>query len=122
MIERERGNIKFEITKHLGVLSTSPTGWTKEFNIVKWNDKSEKFDLRDWAPGHDRMSRGITLYEGELRALMELCSGLFEKKESPPAESAENAAPVRTESPGVQPVHMDTVQNAGKVAEDAVPF
>ncbi len=80
MIERERGSIKFEIVEQIGVLNTYPTGWSKEFNIVKWNDKSEKYDVRDWAPGHERMSRGVTLYEDELEKLYGFCSGIFEKK------------------------------------------
>ena len=38
--------IKFEITKHLGVLSQSTKGWTKELNLVSWNDREPKYDIR----------------------------------------------------------------------------
>lgn len=38
--------IKYEITENLGTLSKSPKGWTKEFNLVSWNDREAKFDLR----------------------------------------------------------------------------
>ena len=72
----ERGPIKFEIVRHFGVLSTAPTGWTKEFNIVRWNDR-EKFDIRDWAPGHERMSKGVTLYEYEMKKIFEMCTEIF---------------------------------------------
>ena len=77
MIERERGTVKFEIIEHIGVLNTSPTGWNKEINVVKWNDKPEKYDIRDWSPGHERMSRGVTLYGKKKKKLMELCAGMF---------------------------------------------
>jgi len=70
--------IKFEITKHIGVLSTSAKGWTKELNLVSWNDREAKYDIRDWAPEHDKMGKGVTLSEDELIALKNL---LIEKCE-----------------------------------------
>lgn len=51
----------FEIKKHLEVLSTSNSGWTRELNIVSWNGGKPKYDIRDWAPGHEKMGKGITL-------------------------------------------------------------
>lgn len=32
-------DIKYEITVYIATLSTSPKGWTKELNLVAWNDK-----------------------------------------------------------------------------------
>lgn len=60
----DRG-IRFEIVEKLGVIATHPTGWTKELNLVSWNGAAPKLDIRDWSPGHERMSRGITLHQGE---------------------------------------------------------
>lgn len=72
----ERGkimpDIKYEITKAIGELSTSPKGWTKELNMVSWNDREPKFDLREWAPGHEKMGKGITLNREEMKKLKEL--------------------------------------------------
>ncbi|MBP1543077.1 MAG: hypothetical protein J6A16_03185 [Oscillospiraceae bacterium] len=64
--------IKFEITKELGVISENAKGWTKELNLVSWNENSPKFDIREWSPDHTRMSKGITLTEEEMQALVEL--------------------------------------------------
>ena len=64
--------IKFEITKELGVISENAKGWTKELNLVSWNDNDPKFDIREWSPDHTRMSKGITLTEEELAKLVEL--------------------------------------------------
>ena len=61
--------VKCEITKHIGVLSKSAKGWTKEFNIVSWNEREPKYDIREWAPEHDRMGKGITLSKDEVAAL-----------------------------------------------------
>ena len=71
-------DIKYEITKELGVLSESTKGWTKELNMVSWNDREPKFDLREWAPEREKMGKGITLNEAEAKALYGLLKEVFE--------------------------------------------
>ena len=68
--------IKYEIIKKIGVLSTSAKGWTKELNLVSWNERAPKYDLRDWAPEHEKMGKGVTLSEEELKALKGLLDGM----------------------------------------------
>ena len=63
---------KYEIKKHIGVLSESAKGWTKELNFISWNDGSPKYDLRDWDPNHEKMGKGVTLTEDEVEKLKEL--------------------------------------------------
>jgi len=65
-------DIKFEIVKKIGVLSKSEKGWTKELNLVSWNDREPKYDIRAWSPDHEKMSKGIALSKEELVALKEL--------------------------------------------------
>ena len=65
-------DIKFEITKEIGVLSENDKGWRKELNLVSWNDRDPKYDLRDWAPDHSRMGKGVTLTDDELKKLKEI--------------------------------------------------
>ena len=65
-------DIKYEITKHIGVLSESTKGWKKEFNLVKWNDREPKYDIREWSPEHEKMSKGVTLSDEEIKALKRL--------------------------------------------------
>ena len=65
-------DIKFEIVKEIGVLSESSKGWKKELNIVSWNDGAPKYDLRDWDPEHEKMGKGVTLTEDEIKALKSL--------------------------------------------------
>ena len=45
--------VKFEIVKSLGVLSEGARGWQKEVNLVSWNERNPKFDIREWDPDHD---------------------------------------------------------------------
>lgn len=68
--------IKYEIIKTIGTISTSAKGWTKELNLISWNDRKPKYDLRDWAPEHEKMGKGVTLSIEELRALKELLGSL----------------------------------------------
>jgi len=65
-------DIKYEIIKKVGVLSTSASGWSKELNLISWNDREPKYDLRDWSADHEKMGKGVTLSKEELLALKEL--------------------------------------------------
>lgn len=64
--------IKFEIVKKIGMLSKSASGWTKEVNLISWNDRDAKYDIRDWSPDGEKMGKGVTLSKEELLALKEL--------------------------------------------------
>lgn len=68
--------IKYEIEKEIGVISDSNKGWTKELNMISWNDRPAKYDLRDWAPNHEKMGKGITLSKEELINLRELLNSM----------------------------------------------
>ncbi len=65
--------VTYQIHRHLGSLSVSKTGWSKEVNIVSWNDGRPRLDIREWDPEHEKMSRGVGLTGEEtenLRALL----------------------------------------------------
>ena len=62
----------YEILEHLGVISENAKGWTKELNLVSWNDREPKYDIRDWAPEHAKMGKGITLSADEAASLKEI--------------------------------------------------
>lgn len=64
-------DIKYEIVKEIAVLSEKASGWTKEINLVSWNGRDAKYDIREWSPGHERMSKGITLTEEEMNIILE---------------------------------------------------
>ena len=64
--------ISFRVIEQLGVLERHKSGWNREVNIVSWNGHPPKFDIRDWDPDHERMSRGITLYEREAIKLTQI--------------------------------------------------
>ena len=68
--------IKFEIIKKIGVLSKSASGWTKEVNLMSWNDREPKYDIREWSPDREKRGKGVTLSKEELLALKELLNSV----------------------------------------------
>ncbi len=67
-------DIKYEIVKHVGVLSENSNGWKKEVNMISWNGRPAKYDIRDWDESHEKMTKGITLSEDEMSELIKLMS------------------------------------------------
>lgn len=68
--------ITFEIVDHLLVLSEGAKGWTKELNIVSWNNRKPKIDLREWDETHQKMGKGITLRLEEVKKIKDLLQNL----------------------------------------------
>lgn len=66
--------IKFEIVEHIGVLSENAKGWKKELNVISWNEREPKYDIRDWDEDHEKMGKGVTLSKEEALKLEELLS------------------------------------------------
>jgi len=64
--------IKYEIIKKMGVLSKSASGWTKEINLISWNEEDAKYDLREWSSDRKKRGKGVSLSKEELLALKEL--------------------------------------------------
>jgi hypothetical protein len=65
-------DFKYEIIEEIGVLSENAKGWRKELNKISWNGAELKYDIRDWAPDHEKMGKGVTLTEEEALKLKEL--------------------------------------------------
>jgi hypothetical protein len=65
-------DIKFEIKETLGTLSEGSKGWKKELNLISWNDKEPKLDIRDWDSEHVKMGKGVTLTIEELKKLRDI--------------------------------------------------
>ena len=68
------GEIKFEIVEEIGVLSENAKSWKKELNKISWNGSAPKYDIRDWAPEHEKMGKGVTLTDEEMQKLKEVLS------------------------------------------------
>ena len=65
-------DFKYEIVERLGVLQVSSGGWTKEFNMVSWNERDPKYDIREWSPDRGKMSKGVSFTKEEIMKLREM--------------------------------------------------
>ena len=67
---------EFEIVEEIAVLSESSSGWKRELNLVSWNGREPKYDLRDWDENHEKMGKGITLTKDEVDALKKVLENI----------------------------------------------
>jgi len=68
--------IKYEIVEELGVLAETSKGWRTELNLVSWNGREAKYDLRDWSENHEKIGKGMALSKDELIKLREIINKL----------------------------------------------
>ncbi len=66
---------KYDVTEELGVISDRGD-WTKELNMISWNGREPKYDIRDWTVGKSKMGKGVTLSLEEIKALKELLNSI----------------------------------------------
>ncbi len=76
----ENGEITCKVITNLCVLNENDRGYSKEANIVQWNDGDPKLDIREWTPSH-RPLKGITLTERELQMLRNALNVYFYDQE-----------------------------------------
>ncbi len=69
-----QNEFKYEIVESFGKLSENASGWSKELNKISWNGGKPKYDIRDWAPEHEKMGKGVTISEEEFEILKDLIS------------------------------------------------
>ena len=105
-------DIEFKLVEKLGVLDTHKSGWAREVNIVAWNGKPPKFDIRDWDPEHERMSRGITLHE---REAIKLAKILVQRLQMDgPGTQAQNASQYQNQTQQMQQEPEEEYQEQGE--------
>lgn len=63
-------DIQYEIVKEIAVLSTGDSGYTKEINLISWNGKEPKYDIRSFSPNREKCGKGVTLTEAEAGKLL----------------------------------------------------
>ncbi len=68
--------ITLEVIKKIAVLNDSDAGYTKELNLVSWNGREPKYDLRTWSPEGIAL-KGLTLTEEEAKELYKALGDMF---------------------------------------------
>jgi len=64
--------IQYEIVKEIAVLSKGDSGYTKEINLISWNGREPKYDIRSFSPNREKCGKGITLNADEAAALLNM--------------------------------------------------
>ena len=59
----------YKIVREIAVLSKRTNGWSKQLNLISWNEGEPKYDIRDWGPNREMMGKGVTLSPAELQSL-----------------------------------------------------
>ena len=99
-------NITFAITENIAVIAKGTKGWQREVNMISWNGADPKIDIRDWAPDHEKMGKGITLTKDEAERLVSLLGNYLgddpapttpEPAPAPAAPAAEGGTPYTAE-------------------------
>lgn len=69
---------KFEVEKELGAIqeNRNAQGMRMELNLVSFNDRKAKYDIRPWDVKHEMMGKGISLSKEELVKLKEILNSL----------------------------------------------
>lgn len=66
-------DFNYEVTEEVGVIGNpTPSGWITQLNLVSWNGKEPKLDIRSWNEDHSRMGKGISLSMEEATELANL--------------------------------------------------
>jgi len=68
--------LKYEIVEHVGVLSENDKGWKKELNLISWNNREAKYDVREWSPERENMGKGVTFTKDELKSLKDILNSM----------------------------------------------
>lgn len=64
------------ISKKIGTLSEKNKGWKKELNLVSWNGREAKYDIRDWSEENEKIGKGITLSKEEIMKLKSILDNI----------------------------------------------
>lgn len=80
MMANNKKEFSFEVVETLMILSEGVRGWQKELNLVSWNGRAPKYDIRDWSDDHKKMGKGVTFTQEELKKLKQGLEDISELK------------------------------------------
>ena len=112
--------IECEIIESYGIFSAGIKSWNKEVNLVSWNGRPAKLDIRNWQRDHKKCGKGITLTREEAEALVKLLSEIARAK--PKAERTKTEKNRTTKKPSLRiPVGLEPFYRELKLTPGAEP-
>jgi hypothetical protein len=88
----EDEEIECEIIKSYGVFSAGYKSWNKEVNLVSWNGRPAKLDIRSWQKDHEKCGKGIALTMEEAEELARLLNEILKNKTGAKSERTASRA------------------------------
>jgi hypothetical protein len=83
----EDDEIECEIIQSYGVFSAGTKNWNKEVNLVSWNGRPAKIDIRSWQSNHEKCGKGIALTREETEELVKLLNKILDQEETKQKET-----------------------------------
>ena len=75
--------IECRIIESYGIFSQGKKSWNKEVNLVSWNKRPAKLDIRNWQRNHAKCGKGIAITGEEAEELVKLLNKILKAR---PAE------------------------------------
>jgi len=72
--------VHYKIIEHIGDINESEGGCRRELNLISWNGKPPKYDIRYWSEDRNHYSRGITLHPVEMQTVIKMVARHMEEK------------------------------------------
>jgi len=92
----EDDEIECEIIESYGKFSDGTRNWNKEVNLVSWNGRPAKIDIRSWQKNHEKCGKGIAITKAEAEELVKLLNKILKAK---PAVKPKSRAKKQPEPP-----------------------
>jgi hypothetical protein len=95
--KEEDDEIDCEIIESYGIFSEGNKKWNKEVNLVSWNGRPAKLDIRSWQQDHEKCGKGIALTRAEAEELVTILNKILGEK--PKTGETKKAAKKKIEPP-----------------------
>ena len=112
MIYTDDDEIECEIIESYGVFAKGTRNWNKEINLISWNGRPAKLDIRNWQRDHKKCGKGITLTREEAEELVKLLGKILKagpgtKKADPNSSGADSTKTSRRRKRPQPPVTLE---------------
>jgi len=103
----EDEEIECEIIESYGKFSEGNRNWNKEVNLVSWNGRPAKIDIRSWQKNHEKCGKGIAITKAEAEELVKLLNKILKAK---PAVKPKSRVKKRPEPPKTFEPYYDELE------------
>jgi hypothetical protein len=101
----EDDEIECEILESYGSFSNVYKSWIKEVNLISWNRRPAKLDIRSWQKDHEKCGKGIAITREEAEELVKLLGKIL--KARPKEEKAKKEEKPKAKKKPVPPETLE---------------